>query len=225
MTFSEEKVIFNSACLFRLELEAGREHLLFLDFELVQSTFTKLVGEGAPLTSRKANVVDRRRIYVNHYGQLNCFTRVLFDDSDYFSLSDVYLLAQPLGEKVRLHEYQLGEFQRKEQEERQLLHHEAFEAKTALGMNKKVEFMGHFQMGVEDFYQKMIGEKLLRHRKLCQIYQKFQYYMSSLSSSSPGQADIDQLEWLRVDEGIREGQLMELYQTEQIPELFFLIYE
>lgn len=64
-----------------------------------------------PSTARKSNVVDRRRLYLNHYSNLNTFKRVLFDDIDYFSYTDVYFLSQPMGEKIRIHEYQFHEFQ------------------------------------------------------------------------------------------------------------------
>jgi hypothetical protein len=39
---------------------------------------------------------------------VSTFKRILFDDSDYFSLSDVYLLSQTMGEKVRIHGYQFS---------------------------------------------------------------------------------------------------------------------
>lgn len=68
-----------------------------MDFDLVHSTFTKSVNDGIPETARKVKVVDTRRIYINDYKSVQTFKRVLFDDSDYFSLSDVYLLSQPMG--------------------------------------------------------------------------------------------------------------------------------
>lgn len=79
-----------------------------MDFDLVHSTFTKSVNDGIPETARKVKVVDTRRIYINDYKSVQTFKRVLFDDSDYFSLSDVYLLSQPMGEKIRIHNYQLS---------------------------------------------------------------------------------------------------------------------
>ena len=103
-------MVFNTACLFKLEFELSLQYKVYLDFELVNSTFTKCVNDGVPETARKINVADRRRVYINNPTSLNTFKRILFDDSDYFSLSDVYLLSQPMGEKVRLHNYQLCEF-------------------------------------------------------------------------------------------------------------------
>jgi hypothetical protein len=178
------------------------------------------VNDGVAETARKISVVDRRRIYVNNPTGLNTFKRILFDDSDYFSLSDVYLLSQSMGEKVRLHEYQFAEFWAMEVESRRAMHHIAFEAEMQLGMRRNSELMGHFQMGVEEFYEKMITEKLLRYRKLCQTFQRFQYQMSTGE-----RAQIDLLEWIRADEQRREGQLMELYQTDSLSELFMLIYQ
>lgn len=72
-------------------------------------------------------------------------------------------------------------------------------------------------MSVEEFYVKMIGEKLMRYRKLCQIYQKFKYHMTSLNNSTIAEKkSIDQLEWIRLDEYHRESQLMDMYQTEHL---------
>jgi hypothetical protein len=49
----------------------------------------------------------------------------------------------------------------------------------------------------------MVAEKLLRYRKLCQTFQRFQYHMSTAE-----RAQVDLLEWVRADEQRREGQLM-----------------
>lgn len=66
----------------------------------------------------------------------------------------------------------------------------------------------------DEFYVKMIGEKLMRHRKLCQIYQKFRFHMSSLSSVSLSEGPaLNQLEWIRLRDFKSELQLMEEYQT------------
>lgn len=203
MTFSEEKVVFNTGCIFKVELAADCCYSVYLDFELVNSTFTKSVNDGVAETARKISVVDRRRIYVNNPTGLNTFKRILFDDSDYFSLSDVYLLSQSMGEKVRLHDYQFGEFWGMDVENRRAMHHMAFEAEMQLGMRRNSELMLQFHMGAEEFYEKMITEKLLRYRKLCQTYQRFQYHMSTGE-----RAQIDLLEWIRADEQRRESQLM-----------------
>ncbi len=55
-------------------------------------------------------IVDKRRIYINLYNSVNKFKRVLFDDSDYFSYSDMLFISESFGEKIRLQDYQLGEF-------------------------------------------------------------------------------------------------------------------
>jgi hypothetical protein len=115
---------------------------------------------------------------------------VLFDDSDYFSLSDVYLLSQPMGEKVRLHDYQLGSFWAMGVEERRTMHHQAFEQEMQLGMRRNCELMLNFQMTAEEFYEKMVAEKLLRYRKLCQTFQRCQYHISIAE-----RAQVDLLEW------------------------------
>jgi hypothetical protein len=106
------------------------------------------------------------------------------------------------------------------------MHHDAFEKSMSFGLEKNSELMLHFGTSVEEFYVKMIGEKLMRYRKLCQTYQKFHYHMSSMNNSTIAEKGaIDQLEWIRIDEYQREGQLMEMYQTEQLSELFMLIYQ
>lgn len=51
-------------------------------------------------------------------------------------------------------------------------------------MRKNSELMLNFQMSVEEFYVKMIGEKMMRYRKLCQTFQRFQYHMSSFNNSN-----------------------------------------
>jgi hypothetical protein len=119
-------VVFNTGCIFKLELELGISYKVFLDFELINSTFTKCVNDGVAETARKMNVVDRRRIYVNNPSALNTFKRILFDDSDYFSLSDVYLVSQSMGEKVRMHDYQFADFWNMDVENRRAMHHLTF---------------------------------------------------------------------------------------------------
>lgn len=136
MTFSEEKIVFNTCCIFKLELETGQNYQIYLDFDLVHSTFTKSLNDGVPFTARKASVVDHRRVYINNHNFLNTFKRILFDDSDYFSLSDVYLLSQTMGEKIRIHNYQLSDFYGQSLEVKQQMHHEAFEQEMALGPAK-----------------------------------------------------------------------------------------
>jgi len=42
-------------------------------------------------------IVDKRRFYVNTPSTLNRFKRVLFDDSDYFSYTDVLFISQSFG--------------------------------------------------------------------------------------------------------------------------------
>lgn len=91
-------------------------------------------------------MADRRRVYINNPTSLNTFKRILFDDSDYFSLSDVYLLSQPMGEKVRLHNYQLCEFISMDMQTRRAMHHEAFETEMQLGMRRNCELMLNFKM-------------------------------------------------------------------------------
>lgn len=126
MTFSEEKVVFNTGCIFKLELELDLSYKVFLDFELIKSTFTKCVNDGVAETARKMNVVDSRRIYINNPSALNTFKRILFDDIDYFSLSDVYLVSQSMGEKIRMHEYRLCDFWNMDVEARRTMHHITF---------------------------------------------------------------------------------------------------
>jgi hypothetical protein len=106
------------------------------------------------------------------------------------------------------------------------MHHHAFEQEMLLGLRKNSELMANFQMSVEEFYVKMIGEKLMRYRKLCQTFQRFQHQMSSFSNSTTAteRGSIDLLEWIR-DEHRRESQLMDMYQTEHLSELFMLIYQ
>jgi hypothetical protein len=104
----------------------NQKYSVYLDFDLVHSTFTKSVNDGIPETARKVSVVETRRIYVNNYSYVNTFKRILFEDSDYFSLSDVYLLSQPMGEKVRIHNCQLCDFYAQDLEARQAMHHDAF---------------------------------------------------------------------------------------------------
>lgn len=197
MTFSEEKIVFNTGCIFKIEFEIGQEYRLYFDFQLVQSTFTKCLNDGIPETARKINVADQRRIYINSYSSLNCFKRVLFDDSDFFSLTDVYLIAQPMGEKVRIHPYQLSEFTGFSLETRRAMHHEAFQQEMELGISKNSQLMLAFPLSPQEFYGKMIGEKLMRYRKLCQTLQRFQYYTSSLTTGGERGA-VDLLEWIRA---------------------------
>lgn len=56
------------------------------------------------------SISDRRRIYINSTTSLNTFKRILFDDVDYFSFSDVYMISQAMGDKIRTSDYQLLEF-------------------------------------------------------------------------------------------------------------------
>lgn len=80
------------------------------------------------------------------------------------------------------------------------MHHAAFEQEMGLGLEKNSELMRNFGMSVEEFYVKMIGEKLMRYRKLCQTYQTFQYHMASMNNSSPLERNaVDQLEWLKIN--------------------------
>ena len=70
----------------------------------------------------------------------------------------------------------------------------------------------------------MVGEKVLRYRKLCQIYQKYKFFMSNMNNSSGAQGlQLDHLEWVQK-EG-REAALFEQYQTEDADELFMLIFQ
>lgn len=59
----------------------------------------------------------------------------------------------------------------------------------------------------------MILEKVFSYRKLCQTYQKYRFVVGG-SSSSLEEVNIDQLEWINVNQPKREDALMELYQTE-----------
>ena len=61
-------------------------------------------------TPPPSKITDSRTIYINNASNLKTFKRVLFDDSDYFSKTDVYILAQSMGEKIRYHDYNYSEF-------------------------------------------------------------------------------------------------------------------
>lgn len=110
VTFSEEKIVFNTACLFKVEYISGEEYQTYFDFELIYfSTKRKLSSEPTQVI-KMDKIVDKRRIYINLYNSVNKFKRVLFDDSDYFSYSDMLFISESFGEKIRLQDYQLGEF-------------------------------------------------------------------------------------------------------------------
>ena len=72
-------------------------------------------------------IVDKRRLYINAFGSLNRFKRVLFDDSDYFSFTDVLFVSQSFGERVRFQDYQYGEFFGSDIKTRETYTHQAFE--------------------------------------------------------------------------------------------------
>lgn len=105
----------------------NEKYSVYLDFDLVHSAYKKTINEdGVSETARKVRSVEHRRIYINSYTSVNTFKRVLFDDCDYFSLTDVYLLSQPMGEKIRIHNYQLSDFHLQSLQTRKFMHHEAF---------------------------------------------------------------------------------------------------
>ena len=50
----------------------------------------------------------------------------------------------------------------------------------------------------------MILEKVLRYRKLCQIYQKYRFMMSTLNNSTLSTAPaLDHMEWIKVNQIFR----------------------
>lgn len=67
---------------------------------------------------RQANIVDKRRIYINSFTSLNTFKRILFDDCDYFSYTDLYIVSQSMGDKVRVHPFQMRQFSQMDMKER-----------------------------------------------------------------------------------------------------------
>jgi len=51
------------------------------------------------------------------------------------------------------------------------------------------------------YYSRMIIKKVLRYRKLCQIYQKYSYHMANLNNSSSNifeEPVLDQMEGIKV---------------------------
>jgi len=75
---------------------------------------------------RVVKTADRRRLYINAFDSANRFKRVLFDDCDYFSFSDVFIISESFGEKIRLHNYNFAQFFSSDLGTRQLYHHKAF---------------------------------------------------------------------------------------------------
>ena len=88
----------------------GRYYKTFFDFEIIyNSQKRKSLGE-IPENVIVHKIVDKRRIYINKISSLCTFKRILFDDCDYFSYSDVLLISQSFGEKIRMHDYQMNEY-------------------------------------------------------------------------------------------------------------------
>ena len=92
--------MFNTGCLFKVEYDPQEQYSTFFDFEIMYSSVRRRGEEGEGKRAQK--VVDKRRLYVNAVSTLHRFKRVLFDDVDYFSYSDVLFISQSFGEKVRL---------------------------------------------------------------------------------------------------------------------------
>ena len=49
-----------------------------------------------------------------------------------------------------------------------------------------------------DFYIKMIAEKVVKYRKLCQLYQDFRFKMKNIIDL-PKQPNIDGLQWISAE--------------------------
>ena len=145
-------------------------------------------------------VVDTRRIYINSYNSLNKFKRILFDDSDYFSYSDILFLSQSFGEKIRIQDYQFRDFSTADVRTREKYTHNGFEQWVDLSFKGKCMLLKDcFNMPLDLFYGKMINEKIVRYRKICQNYQKYRFLMSSMNNSTISDSiQVDHLEWIKV---------------------------
>jgi hypothetical protein len=92
----------------------NKKYKTYLDFELTYLNLKKK-KENAPAEDNNIKpttcIADKRRIYINQHRYLNTFQRIIFEDTDYFSYSDVGIIAMGFGEKIRMHKYCLNDFQ------------------------------------------------------------------------------------------------------------------
>lgn len=132
--------------------------MTYFDFEIVYCNAKRKIAPESALPIKVDKIVDKRRIYVNSYNSVNKFKRVLFDDSDYFSYSDVLFIAQSFGEKIRLQNYQFTEFYNSDLRAREKFSHEAFGKWIEMGFKERAQLLKeHFNLSPELFYAKMIS--------------------------------------------------------------------
>ena len=80
-----------------MECEVGEEYSTYIDFEIIYSSAKRKTPSDGVQPVKIDKIVDKRRLYINSFNSLNRFKRVLFDDSDYFSFSDVLFISQSFG--------------------------------------------------------------------------------------------------------------------------------